>query len=711
MISRPLIGAKPLYLGKQIINTVRNLIVLFFLSFGFSSLLFGQPLEATMSRTWNGVELDPFQMEWTASLEKNLSDGSYFLPSTIDHSMVGLRKVKGKYIPYRLFSAYQGSDYYTSSRLYKSVVKKFNSGFMTWDSLAKRAYFTSRKGTHFEIYSSDRVIGKSRYLKKKKATILPFQYNNKGFSVAWPSVSPDGQQLYFASDMPGGRGGWDIYLCDRNGSGWDPPQNLSDLVNSDSDEQYPFISEEGILYFSSDRKGDGLGGFDIYRYSNEEKSVPMPYPVNSVFDDLAISMPDSVYRDKNTLSGKPVFVLSSRPKSDSAESGPLSVFQMQQCMPTTFSLEHKRKMHPLVGFKVEIDDDFGHQTTFFSDSVGQFSFLRAPNRSYNLKITYPGMDTVNTSSRWSSSDKNVILIDNYKYWEVDLYVTHKRSRSPLERAQVIVIENEVKVDTVYTDEKGKAQLDLNRDFAYRLLIQKPGFKLVNYTPPKPKWNKFVQNYNAPMPEMRLTMVQGKVRDQEGVPAQGVEIEVFSGFSRYDVGAAVITNPEGEFEVFLPRNSDFAMVGRRNNNEVGAFSVTTDQFKRSNWLDTLDMDMKLVELQKGEVFATFLYEGDPILLQAGRYPEMTTMLRYMHSIPGLKIELGVHTDTKKGGQASWREGKNAADFAADYFYINDIARDRVITKSFGRSKPVTRCGTCSEADHQSNRRVEIRILEN
>lgn len=669
----------------------------------------GQALESTMSKTWNGAEsgtnsIDPFQIEWSAHLEKNLSDGSYLLPSTANRYMVALRKVKGKYVPYRLTSSYGNGGFYAYTRMNKSIFKKFNSGTITWDSISSLAYFTSEKGNHCGIYTADRLSG------KKKATILPFQYNNKAFSVAWPSISPDGQQLYFASDMPGGAGGWDIYVCQRKGSEWTPPQSLGGNVNSPADERYPYISEKGVLYFSSNRKESRAGSFDIYQFTEANGTTAMPYPINSVFDDLAISMQDSAYRADNGISGKPVFVLTNRPKSDSADGGGLSVIRFHRNTLVRCTLEHKRRMHPLVGFNIEITDEYGQKFESRTDSAGQFSFLKEPGRTYNLKMTYPGMDTVESSGRYSLTDNKVFLIDNYRYWEVNLFVTHKRSKSPLHRARVRVIENQVPVDTFYTDDKGKLQLDLNRDHAYQLLIDREGFQQLKYTPPKPRWNKYVQNFDAQMPEMRLTLVEGKVRNPENQPAQGVQIEVFKGFSKVDLSEALLSDPEGEFELFLPRNNEYTFVGRRNN-EVGAFTVSTDQYTRRNWQDTLNMDMKLVELRTGEVFTTFLYEGDPILLQAGRYPQMTEMLRYLQAIPGLKIELGVHTDTKKGGQASWRDGKNAADFAADYFYINDIARDRVKTKSFGRSKPVTNCQTCSEADHQSNRRVEIRILEN
>ncbi|MCU0451419.1 MAG: OmpA family protein [Bernardetiaceae bacterium] len=113
------------------------------------------------------------------------------------------------------------------------------------------------------------------------------------YSVAHPSLSPDGLRLFFASDAPGGLGGSDLYVCelDTATGRWGEPRNLGSPVNSLADELYPFIHEDGNLYFSSNREGS-LGGLDIY------EAVVMPdretyirvanlgAPVNSVFQDF-----------------------------------------------------------------------------------------------------------------------------------------------------------------------------------------------------------------------------------------------------------------------------------------------------------------------------------------------------------------------------------------------------------------------------------------
>jgi len=125
-----------------------------------------------------------------------------------------------------------------------------------------------------------------------------FPYNSVKYNCAHGFMSPDGQYLYFSSDMPGTLGGMDIYVSRREGNRWGIPQNLGVGVNTANNEIFPSLSEDGyFLYFSSDKPG-GMGGLDIYRttlpINSENEVANLGYPVNSPFDDFGL-----VYFSKN----------------------------------------------------------------------------------------------------------------------------------------------------------------------------------------------------------------------------------------------------------------------------------------------------------------------------------------------------------------------------------------------------------------------------
>ncbi|MFQ5446089.1 MAG: carboxypeptidase regulatory-like domain-containing protein [Saprospiraceae bacterium] len=92
---------------------------------------------------------------------------------------------------------------------------------------------------------------------------VPFPHNGVGFSTGYPAFSQDGNALYFASNRPGGYGGYDLYVSYKTGGSWSVPENLGPAINSLGNEISPF-HDGASLYFSSDYHR-GFGGFDIFK--------------------------------------------------------------------------------------------------------------------------------------------------------------------------------------------------------------------------------------------------------------------------------------------------------------------------------------------------------------------------------------------------------------------------------------------------------------
>jgi outer membrane protein OmpA-like peptidoglycan-associated protein len=122
--------------------------------------------------------------------------------------------------------------------------------------------------------------------------IQEFSMNSLDYSVGHPAMNKEENYLYFVSDMKGGFGGSDIYRVSFNDGKFGTPENLGKEVNSDSNELFPFISESGILYFSSDTKG-GFGGLDVYKCDFDGQKFDyrknMGTPFNSDSDDFGFS--------------------------------------------------------------------------------------------------------------------------------------------------------------------------------------------------------------------------------------------------------------------------------------------------------------------------------------------------------------------------------------------------------------------------------------
>ncbi|MBL1408106.1 OmpA family protein [Sphingobacterium faecale] len=124
-----------------------------------------------------------------------------------------------------------------------------------------------------------------------------FPYNDaKRYSLGHASLSEDGKTLYFASDMPGGLGGVDIWYSEKLQDGsWGTPKNAGPEVNTESDEMFPSI-HYSTLYFSSNGH-IGMGGLDLFKAEGQKstfsKPVNLRYPLNSAGDDFCFIIAES----------------------------------------------------------------------------------------------------------------------------------------------------------------------------------------------------------------------------------------------------------------------------------------------------------------------------------------------------------------------------------------------------------------------------------
>lgn len=142
-----------------------------------------------------------------------------------------------------------------------------------------------------KIYSAELVNG-------EWTNIVELPFNDDSYSIAHPVLSPDGKRLYFVSDMPGSVGESDIFMTQIIGDGtYGPIVNLGKTINTRARETFPFITQDGVLYFSSDGH-PGLGGLDVFatKIAFDEYDQPIVNvgePVNSPYDDFAFIWKES----------------------------------------------------------------------------------------------------------------------------------------------------------------------------------------------------------------------------------------------------------------------------------------------------------------------------------------------------------------------------------------------------------------------------------
>jgi peptidoglycan-associated lipoprotein len=150
-----------------------------------------------------------------------------------------------------------------------------------------RCRFDKSKDLGAELYAANQSRGEW-----SEPTLI--ELVGDSLTAAQPALSEDGTTLYFVSDRMGGYGGKDIWMAkDKGGGKYDKPENLGPEINTPGDEMFPFVRENGELYFSSNYH-PGLGGLDIFKAVKDEKEKKwtvqnMKAPINSPGDDFGIS--------------------------------------------------------------------------------------------------------------------------------------------------------------------------------------------------------------------------------------------------------------------------------------------------------------------------------------------------------------------------------------------------------------------------------------
>ncbi|RYY08897.1 MAG: flagellar motor protein MotB, partial [Chitinophagaceae bacterium] len=212
--------------------------------------------------------------------------------------------------------------------------------------------------------------------------VRPFQYNSLEYSTAHPALTPDGNVLYFVSDMPGGFGGKDLYYTVKTGDLWGKPVNMGSVINTEGDETFPYVSPDGTLYFSSNGH-TGLGGLDIFKVTLKDK-VPVSkitnlgVPVNSSKDDFGLiinASNASGYFSSNRYGSDDIFKYDYAPVVVKLEGKILTNYQNSKiAVPNAM-------VYLLYNSKVD---------SIYTDNIGRYKFSLAVNTPYTVSATKPG---------------------------------------------------------------------------------------------------------------------------------------------------------------------------------------------------------------------------------------------------------------------------------------------------------------------------------
>ena len=521
----------------------------------------------------------------------------------------------------------------------KSINKKFHEGPVAFNKAGTLAAFTR---DNYKEKSSEKVIKLQLVICELKdgkwIETTPFPYNNKEYSVGHAAFTEDGSIMFFASDMPGGKGGVDIYMTQRNADGsWAKPENLGDQINTAGNEMFPHYHSSGLLFYSSDGNA-GLGGLDVFvaQYKDKKagKILNVGAPVNSSKDDFSFVLDAAQktgYFASNREGGK----------------GDDDIYLFNLLKPFSFGKIIKGKSKDkdgniLSNTKVKLTDDKGNLIAeVTTDENGNYSFPVEDGKSLQLsgsKDKYlPGIAKVNTNTDATEINMDVILD---KTPELGLYalITDAKTKEPLEGVKVTITTSTGNpVAEFTTGAKG--------DFLKSLSENKIGDQL---------------NYNIKI----------------------------------------------EKQGYLTKTA--------------TFTKTIDKPGNINLHEMIDVG--LGKLEVGGDLAKMI-DVKPIYFDLGKYNirkdaaiELDKIIKVMNDYPTMVIELGSHTDCRSSAESNMKLSDNRAKASAEYIRKKITNPERITGKGYGETKLLNGCAcegavksTCSEDEHQKNRRTEFIII--
>lgn len=195
-----------------------------------------------------------------------------------------------------------GTEKGIPSELKIPAVNKFHGGPVSFTRQDNMIYFSNNQNPGKKSKSAVSTLGiyTANRTGSKWTDLKSISLNNAKYSVSHPTLNANGSEMYFVSDMPGGYGGTDIYYSKLSKGIWSEPVNLGSAINTEGNEMFPFLHQDGTLYFASEGHS-GYGGLDIYytKYVDSTWTVPvnMGQPVNSGYDDFGLIL------DRNKLNG------------------------------------------------------------------------------------------------------------------------------------------------------------------------------------------------------------------------------------------------------------------------------------------------------------------------------------------------------------------------------------------------------------------------
>ncbi|MEQ1746742.1 MAG: carboxypeptidase regulatory-like domain-containing protein [Saprospiraceae bacterium] len=509
---------------------------------------------------------------------------------------------------------------------------------------------------------------------------LPF--NNNSYSCMHPTLSVDGQKLYFTSDMPSGLGGFDLYVATRMTDGsWGTPTNLGPDVNTEKNELFPYITFGDKTLFFASNGHPGLGGLDIFSVNLENPGdgiVNQNEPINSPNDDMGMILNEDYTQG---------FFTSDRPgghgKADIysfRQETSLSGIEKPQSGLVTIVVTDGKTGQPIPKAEIRVlqssDDGFvsAKSSDFYYTELAPTP--EAPN-SFSLRLVRKDAEELGPPDNFTNTEGKATT-------DFVLY------RSYLILASFDGYQTAERLYTMEPDKSGVLTLALYEDaICHRMtgMVRSEG-------------------YNNRIPNATLTF-NHKVSGKQTVAH---------------------TDINGEYNICLPFEGEYRLQVKREGFRPFSLNTTAARSKSinntitlepieinaTNGADSAKADAMLARpLQDGYVITMDKINFEPgrATLNQSAVRHLEIILELMQRYPEMEIDLSLHTDSRGDDKANLDLSNERAKNIKTYLTYKGIPAERISAIGMGETAIRNACVNgvnCSDIEHNINNRLEVKV---
>ena len=608
-----------------------------------------------------------------------------------------------------LFYVEKEDDKYKDVKPLKGEVNgNFHDGVATFSAPNKQMIFTrtSKKKSDGEETKELKIFSaKGEGENWQDVKELPF--SDKEYSTCHPTLSIDGQRLYFSSDRPGGFGGMDIYVSKKEGNKWGEPVNLGPTVNTSSNEIFPFISQKDKLFFASNGH-KGLGGLDIFVVEKSTESDENSWadrknvgkPINSKKDDFGF------YIDTEEEMG---YVSSNRPGG----AGQDDIYRWEK----TEGIPNK---------KDPFDPDPDNPNAVIGAGKSGMHQIAVCDAKTGKKLENARVALLKSEDNWlayedESQMPNTILTNNIGG---DFGI---KVQGGVVRADASFTTNSAGAFNYFLEENKTYSFYAEKDYYRPTRQQLTGAQLMENS-----------DYCIPLAKRNCIKLKGAVKNKN--------------FPKYIPGAEVTlidkctgqittlqTDFDGKFEMCIECTCEYDIIVKKLNFKEGQTQVSTMKVPCNSTVvmnALVELELDRLDPNAGNITPEYINEymtGDPSgnyqvgqeitlnniyydfdkdNIRADAANDLDYIAMIMNEYQSMEISLASHTDSR--GETDYNRwlSRNRSKSAKQYLIERGIESYRIHKAlGFGETRHVNDCYDgveCSEEAHQKNRRTVVTI---